>query len=214
MRSLVLSIVGLGFGLAASTAMATPIKPTAYDMPNGNTGAFNYWDESYGGTGATGNPLVDGSPLAGGLGDLTDGFISNQRWSPAESPVGPGPYVGWVNVNPIITFHFAPTPTITSITLHLADDDGSGGVDNPSAVIIDGTNYNVLEPAGADPFAFTVGGLAITNSSFDIQLIRQNAWTFMSEVEFDATVPLPAPVFMLGGALAAMGIAGRARRRG
>ena len=212
MKSLILSFVGLGLGLAINTAMAAPINPTVSDMPNGSSGSYNYWDESYIGSGATWDPFADASPLAGGLGDLTEGVISTLRWSPAESPTGPGPYVGWVNINPVITFHFAGTPSITAITLHLADDDGFGCVDNPSSLVIDGTTYNVPEPAGADLFPFTFSQLAINKSTFDIQHISQNAWTFMSDVEF-AAVPLPAPVFMLGGVLAAMGIAGRARRR-
>lgn len=200
--------------LAAGSANAVPVNPISYDMPNGNSGSYHYWDESYGGVGATGNPGIDGSPLAGGLGDLTDGVIAPDNWFVTESPISaPGPYVGWLNSNPVITFHFTGTPTINTVRIHFDDSDGNGGVSAPASVIIDGTNYTIAEPVGIAPFWFEATGLSIAKSSFDIELVRKNYWVFASEVEFASDVPLPAPAALLGGAMVAAGFAAGRRKR-
>ena len=78
-------------------AMAGPVKaafvsPVTYDMRNGDTGSYNYWDKNYTGSGST---TTDSALLTGGLGDLTDGIVTTLNWYAAEPPTGgDGPYVG------------------------------------------------------------------------------------------------------------------------
>ncbi len=70
-----LSVLGI-----PTTALATEVEPASYDMPNGDTGSFNYWDDSYTGAGAK---TTNNAPLTGGLGDLTDDYIEPLIWSSA-----------------------------------------------------------------------------------------------------------------------------------
>lgn len=196
--------------MTVSSASATiQLLAKSYDMPNGGTGGGNdYLDSSYGGVGATGNPAAIGSSLAGGAGELTDGVISAAHdWT--------GPYVGWLNINPTITFHFDGPPTITEIVFHFDDNDGGAGVGAPLSVEIDGgAAVPIADPAGSDPFAFSVTGLSITKSSFDVVINRRTEWIMLSEVQFfgeAAQTPGPAPLALLAAGF--VGIAGFARRR-
>jgi hypothetical protein len=192
-------------------ASAAPILPTSYDMLNGNTGSYNYWDESYTGLG---NTSLDNAPLTGGLGDLTDGIIATDNWSVTEAPAGPGPYVGWT-INPLITFHFAPDAVINSLTIHVDDSNGSGGVSVPDGIRINGGPLMLLtDPVTSTPLSFLFDGL---NLSGDIQLelLRKNQWLMLSEVDFEGVVgptqvPEPGTLALLGTALT--GIAIRLRR--
>lgn len=203
--------------LLASEAGATvQLLAKSYDMRNGTSGgSYPYLDEIYAGPGASGDPLAFFSELAGGAGDLTDAVIAAQNWGVTEPPAGNGPYVGWVNFNPTITFHFDGPPTITEIIFYFDDNNGGGGVSTPASVVIDGgTAVPIIDPPGAEPLAVSVSGLSITKSSFDVVINRRTEWIMLSEVQFfgEATqTPGPAPLALLVGALA--GIAGLARRR-
>ena len=192
------------FALAAMAAVATwaqasQLTVSSYDMPNGYTGSYNYWDKYYTGSGAT---TTDGAPLSGGVGDLTDGFISPDNWFVAESPSsGDGPYVGWT-IDPVITVHFSSTVMVDSIRLFLDDSDGAGGVSAPDSVDINATNFVVAEPAGSAPFEFDINNLGLNTDSLTITLHRKNSWVFMSEMQFYGdVVPEPASmsVLALGG---------------
>jgi hypothetical protein len=161
---------------------AAVVNPTSYSMPNGNTGSYNYWDESYT---VSGNSSVDGSAFSGGIGDLTDGVVANNNRFITEAPPGAGPYVGWTNVNPIITFYFGGITNFSRVRI-LFDDSRSGGVTAPSSVTINGSNLGVTDPAGVAPFRadFDVSGLASTDQ-LSFQLNRNNDWVFASEFEFE-----------------------------
>lgn len=181
-------------GLALSAAHATPLAPASYEMSNGETGSYTYWDDSYDGSGSNTTSLA---PLSDGLGDLTDGVIATQNWFNT-----PGPYVGWLNINPTITFSFDGTVAIDTVTLHVDDANGAGGVATPGSVSIAGTNYAIADPAGAAPFAVTIGGLGFTGATLDIQLFEGSApWLFVSEIEFAGSVvrtPEPGSMGLLG----------------
>lgn len=190
----------LAMGLGAVSS-AAPLTVASYDMLNGNTGSYNYWDETYSGVG---NTTTDGAPLSGGTGDLTDGVVATDNWYVVEAPAGNGPYVGWT-IDPVITFNFSSLVSIDSVTIYADDSDGAGGVSLPTGVTIDGTLYDVDETmAGANPKALTFSGLDLDVTSLDIQLHRSNQWVFVSEVQFDGEpVPEPATLAVLGlGALA------------
>ncbi len=187
-------IVAICFGLsvgAVNVVNAVPIRPVSYDMLNGNTGSYTYWDESYSGSG---DPYEDGSYLSGGLGDLTDSVIANQNWNVVEYPrYVPGPYVGWV-IDPTITFHFGGIVTINEITIYVDDSDGYGGVKTPAeAKITMGDTtlfFEIEDPSGKAPFPVTFSGLNLTGSSLDLTLFRRSSWVFVSEVTFDGNIEM------------------------
>ena len=192
-------------------ASAAPILPTSYDMLNGNTGSYNYWDETYTGLG---NTTLDNAPLTGGLGDLTDGIVAPDNWDITEAPPGNGPYVGWT-IDPVITFHFAPDVVINSITIHVDDANGFGGVSVPDGVRINGGPLILLsDPVSSAPLSFLFDGLNLSGT-IQLELIRRNQWLMLSEVDFEGVVgptqvPEPGTLALLGVALT--GIAVRLRR--
>lgn len=192
----------------ASSAWSVQVVPTSYDMPNGYTGLYNYWDDTYSGTGCK---VCDGAALSGGLGDLTDGITAAFNWSVVEPPSGAGPYVGWNNVNPVINFHFGQSVQIDSVTFYF-DDAGSGGVSAPSSVVIAGRVFPVLNPPGTSPFAFTASNVGFTGSVLPVTVNAGTGatWTFLSEVQFLTAVPEPAAWQMiLAGCGVLVGVAMR-----
>nr|WP_321467408.1 PEP-CTERM sorting domain-containing protein [uncultured Desulfobulbus sp.] len=196
--------------MASTISMAAPVSPTSYDMPNGYTGSYEYWDESYNGAG---NTTVSGAALSGGLGDLTDGVIATGNWYVVEQPQGPGPYVGWSNIDPEIIFHFAGNTVFDSVTIYFDDANGAGGVSAPTGVTINGTYFSVNDPTGSDPFSvsFTLGNL--TTDTLSIVLARGNQWVFASEFTFASagTCPVPEPttVLLFGAGLSGLAAVGR-----
>jgi hypothetical protein len=201
-------------GAALSTCLAAgsvAAGPDTYSVLNGNTGSYQYWDESYSGAGCV---TCDNAPLSGGTGDLTDGIIATQNWFVTEAPPGNGPYVGWT-IDPTFNFHWNATTSVDSVTFHLDDSDGAGGVSAPLSVVVNGMTFAVPEPSGSAPFAFTAQGLSFTGTDLAVSLIRKNSWVFLSEVEFNAVAaPIPEPetyALMLAG-LGAVGFAARRRK--
>ena len=198
--------IGLVFG--SLLMQAAVVNPTSYDMPNGNVGSYTYFDDTYNGSGNIGAP---GSPLTGGLGDLTDGVVASDNWTVTEAPAGPGPYVGWDNVNPLITFNFSALTDFMFLRIHFDDSNGSGGVSAPASVTINGTNFTIADPVGSSPFwaQFDISGLASTNQ-LAVQINRQTSWVFASEFEFEdaslSGVPEPSTMFIMGGGLSALAL--------
>lgn len=198
-------------------AAATQILATSYDMLNGDgvlhSGSFNYWDLNYTGAGLTN---VDGAPLSGGLGDLTDGVVASDYWFNTENGAGTGPYVGWRGdvgvLNPLITFNFAGGSLINSIAIHF-DNSRTGGVGTPTQILVDGVSQAFVGPAAGTIGTVTLGGLNLTGNSHTIQFIQDPVfvWTFVSEIIFDGrAVPEPSTwALMIGG----FGLAGTALRR-
>lgn len=172
---------------------AVQVVPVSYSMANGASGTYQYWDDTYSGNGCI---TCDGSPLSGGRGDLTDGIIASSNWQITEAPAGPGPYVGWTNFNPTISFHFGQTVSIGSVTVYM-DDSQFGGVVAPASVVIGSTTYPVIDPAGTAPFAFTVTGLNFVGTDLDVTVNRNGQWVFLSEVQFQSPVPEAQSAWML-----------------
>lgn len=188
--------------VAVGGSHAVQVVPVSYDMSNGVSGTYQYWDDSYSGSGCI---TCDGSPLSGGRGDLTDGVIASSNWQIAEAPAGAGPYVGWTNFNPTISFHFGQTVSIGSVTVYM-DDSQFGGVVAPASVVIGSTTYPVIDPAGTAPFAFTVTGLNFVGSDLNVTINRNGQWTFVSEIQFQSPVPEPGTsVTLLAGLLVLAG---------
>jgi hypothetical protein len=207
-------------------AQAAPVTVTSYSMPNGDgqstTGVYNYWDRAYSGSGATN---VDGAPLSGGTGDLTDGVVASGPWNVSENVAGTGPYVGWRNtrsLNPLITFNFADVVTINFIRIHV-DNSLSGGVRAPAEIFINDYSLPFTAPAAGTIGFIDFTGLNEVGSSLTLQFFQDtaagNAWVFVSEVSFDgspavAVVPEPASWAMLIAGFGLVGAVARRRREG
>jgi len=210
----------------AASAFALPITLVSYDMKNGTSASYNFWDESYNGAGSTNNNYA---LLSGGRGDLTDGVIPTKSFINTEKPEGPGPYVGW-KINPTITFHFGSVINLNSLTLFL-DEHNVSGVYLPASATLDmgGTisKYTVFDdPAISSPIPVTFSNLNFSGDTLTLTLNRKNntGWVFLSEVTFDGTevpmtslasavaaVPEPGTMLLLGAGL--LGLAGYNWRR-
>ena len=223
----VLAVVACAVMLAGGEAGAAEIRPSSYDMPNGNGhatgGWYNYWDLGYSGLGSV---TTDNAPLSGGLGDLADGVVPLQIWDDVENDDGTGPYVGWLNLNPEITFHFDGDPLISKVVVHTDDSLGKGGVTPPWAVLVNGVETPVDWDEGRSsgaPFAIEIGGLAL-EGDVTVQLMRRSAWVFISEVTFegdaratltDSEVAEPGALMLLASGVAGVAgvrVSGRGRR--
>ncbi|CAN5843278.1 hypothetical protein BH11PLA1_BH11PLA1_23940 [soil metagenome] len=222
-----LSVAALALSLTAAAAFAgTPnITPISYDMANGDgnahSGAFNYWDDTYNGLGAT---TTDRAPLTGGLGQLTDGIIGGNDWA---ADLGEGPaqrWVGWNSFAPVITFHLGGLYHLNGILVH-ANNFNSGGVSLFANCMIElstdgGANYGAptLFTPSAGNFANTdaqylqvfTGGPGINATEVRLTLTGSNVWLFIDEVTLQG-FPVPAPSAVALGALSLFAASRRRR---
>jgi len=193
MKQLLLFFMGFLFILQAN---AISIQPAYYNMLNGETGSYEYWDESYTGSG---NPLATGSSLTGGLGDLTNGIIATNNWGVDEATAGPGPYVGWNSITPVITFYFNNIVSIDKIRVHADHSNGNGGVSLPGSIRVQSTGFDqtfTVSNTTGDyaPRWIDLNGFLLSNIQNVSITINDGAgsWVFISEVAFEGSVPEPA----------------------
>ncbi len=182
-----------------------------YGVANG--GSYNYWDKAYSGAGAA---STDFAPLAGGLGDLTDGVVANQRWDQVENQDGTGPYVGYARDAWQIVFRFAQPLAFEQVTVWHDDANGYGNVATPAgfdvAVGAQTQSFAITDPAGDAPFSSPLAlGPGFVGDTLTLTVHRRDTAVFLSEVQFNAApVPEPATWAMLALGLAA--VAWRQRR--
>ena len=154
------------------------LPPIAYDMLNGEAGAYAYYDDTYDGDGDNTVPLA---PLSGGLGDLTDGTIATQHWN-----LTPVPYVGWQTVDPTITFHFDGQVLLGVVRLHL--DDMAFGVFPPTEITLTMGESTIVipvdDPGENVPFALTCAGLGLVGDTLELTLTGAgpDSFVMVSEV--------------------------------
>jgi hypothetical protein len=208
--------------LAACTtaAQSAALTVSSYDMPNGDGQAqggtynsYNYWDGTYTGSGDTTRDGLSGSFLQGGTGALTDGVIATAPWYDVSKTDGTGEYVGW-RASPTITFHFANPVTINTITLYV-DNSNEGGVNPPSAVVVDGKRFDSsnypLDFPQSQPI--TLSGLDVVGNAVTVTLVDPDYWVFLSEVRFDGFTTAVPEAGNLTMMLAGLGLLGWASRR-
>ncbi|MFM9957744.1 MAG: hypothetical protein ACKVZJ_06690 [Phycisphaerales bacterium] len=214
-RSALLSVVALT-ALASSTDAGTVsnLSPVSYDMVNGRSGFGTYRDDTYNGSG---NPNLDSSFLSGGLGQLTDGVIGTDDIFDNNF----FDWVGWLEVQPVITFDFGAVSTIDSISVRAASVSLFGDVDIFGTMTVEGSiNGTDYFPVGtrttsagerADPAA---QWLALDTTGTQARYLRASfadgdqPWLFFSEVAFTG-VPTPGVATV---AFAALTFAARRRR--
>jgi len=159
------------------------LMPAYYNLQNGETGSYTYYDDDYDGDGNNDQELAW---LTNGLGDLTNGVIATEHWNQNNEP-----YVGWVSIDPVITFHFDGEVAIDTVILHLDDDGGGGGVEAPEDVTIvmggQTLEFPCTDPPGDAPFAFTLEDLDLTGDTLELTIADYSSYgsyMMLSEVEF------------------------------
>lgn len=196
-------VVLAALAVASPITFARSIQPISYEMVNGETGLYKYHDDTYSGSG---DPNQDLSYLFGGLGKLTDGYAATADWD-----VEPQSYVGWRTATPSITFNFASSEQIDSITIHI-DAPANHSVLPPSRVLLEWATgslfYDIPDPNAGGPLAMNFTDLGIEGNQVIVTMYRaEDNWLMCSEIEFNA-VPTPG-----GVSLAGIALLGLARRR-
>ncbi len=208
-------IYRIGFAAAALVVAAishADAVPLTYDMENGegqaSGGAFDYWDQTYNGTGDT---TVDAAPLSGGTGQMLDGVTGVDDW---EADLGNGnayEWLGWINTNPTITFDFGSTTAFTNASFH-TNNNGVGGVGmwgsadfsfSDDGVTFGGdTTRTTTALERADPTArYLTSDLSASGRYLRVHFNDgDQPWIFISEAKFN-TSPVPEP-----GSMAVLGL--------
>jgi hypothetical protein len=178
------------------------LYPIRYDLPNGHTGAYTYYDGAYTGVG---NKNQSGAPLTDGTGDLTDGvFATKWDWG---SQADANPWVGWDSFSPTITYTFGSPVGIDGIRLHtLANHQARIHIWESVNVVLDGgeaLHFTFNDALYADRSLHTLE-LPISRYATTIEMQLSpvaGKWGFLSETEFTA-VPEPTGNALLTGMLA------------
>jgi len=212
MRGMYSVVAIAGFAAAANAQF---VQPVSYSMSNGygqaSGGSFNYWDDTYNGTGSTN---VDGAALTNGLGQLTDSIVGGDDWG---ANLGSGPayeWVGWININPEIIFDYGTAQQISRIDVHV-NNFNAGGVSIFGTVRVgysdDGVNfgnYQSITTSDADRADLSARFYALNlveqgaHRYVRLEFTRTNTWLFISEIR---AVPTPGALALLPLGVLALG---------
>ncbi len=185
------SLIGV-LSLSALSSLASVVVPTSYTATPGQgraeSGSYNYFDD-------TGK-------------QLTDGVTGGNYWA---ADLGHGTayeWVGWLTVDPTITFQFDKPVTINTVNIDFNRAEGAG-IYIPSSVTIGGTPFPLSQdalPNGSS--GYLSFNDSWTGSSLTINLTRRTgviagyaSWVFVDEVTFDGVSAVPEPSTIIAGAL-------------
>jgi hypothetical protein len=112
MRSNFLMLSAMFFVVLAARAQL--VTPVSYTATPGETGLFTYFDD----TGA----------------QLTDGVLGANDWTLNLGQGNAQEWVGWVIVEPVLTFTFTGSPTLHEVQIGFNRDENGGGIFLPTRV--------------------------------------------------------------------------------
>ncbi len=201
------SVCMIGLALWASLpAAAQTVSPTRYDVRNGYTSNYSYWDDTYNGSG---NTHLDGAALTNGLGQLTDGVIGGAHY---DDNLGNGPAYEWVGWNSPVTIHFFFNAPVTFSNIALRMVQNEAGIIPPSSINFtfsdDGSNFG-----NAVNYALTPSELSAATAQWItaptprtgqyVNVSFSDGIPFLSEVTFTGTqsteTPEPGSLALLVG---------------
>ena len=213
----------------SGAAFAVPLPIVSYSMENGESGSQTYYDDAYGGIGATGNPNASGSFLSGGLGQLTNNVFAN------GADIFDDEWVGWSSIQPTITIDLGAPYLVSAVGIHASNwsppfnDVGAPGAANHS-YSLDNITYSspglypttVADRSGDDPrwvdVPFGVVARYVRVKLFDG--VKESGtspglktWIFLDELRVDGTVPEPTSFMLLVVGAAAFGFTGQRKAR-
>jgi hypothetical protein len=231
----------LAVGLYSGTALfAAPIAPTGYDTDNGGTGFFTYFDDDYNGAGSKTTPYA--RLTNGTTGQLLDTVFAGGNWF-----ADPFDWVGWLVIphnlsgqqciddlgsdpnchpglgrSPSMDFKFGSVTAFGTVSLHVDDANGFGGVRVPLGVellaftgsTITSLRTYLLNDPNPDmtPRWYHLDASGLSADQLTIRLLYRDHWVFMDEVAFDSTVlsgaivhqPEPASLVLTAAGLAGL----------
>jgi len=158
------------------------IEPLTYETLNGETGAYQYWDDTY----FPNPPTANMQPLSGGKGQLSDGIVATTNWN-----ANPYPYVAWAwAFNPTVNFQFDKSYNFNKVRIHVDDSNGYGAVFPPSMIKVTSNNQQTLsqtifDPPSGSPFWIELDITGFQGDEVSVQIFQTTGnWVFVSEIEF------------------------------
>ena len=187
-------LVCLAVFTLTTQSSAAVIHPVSYEMPNGEVGRFEYFDQSYDGDGDKATPL---SALNNGVGELTDGVVPETSWNDT-----PEPFVGWSSIDPTIRVDFGDEYLIESAAFFFDDTEGDGNVVAPTQVsVTDGTTtrtLNLQDTPDRGRFIVRLDELDMRGTWAEASIQRGDGWVMLGELRFEGQlVPEPSAIMLL-----------------
>lgn len=174
-------LLALAVANALPAQVVVPVNYTATPAQGQAVGgSWNYFDD-------TGTQLIDG-------------VLGVDNWTANLGNGNAYEWVGWLTIQPVITFNFSLPVTVTSVTLGLSRDEGAG-IYIPPSITIGGESFSLASNAFANSSrADLTFNLTRSVAGNQLMLTVNNIpgqWAFVDEVKFTA-VPEPSSLGLLG----------------